>query len=76
MIKSSVEKLASDIGFDIGMSDDITQSNLINGLCKGLNKIQTNHDRQTQICYIEEKLTDEARKIITEIYNFIDLRNK
>lgn len=31
MIKTSIEKLAEEIGFDIGMSDDVSQAKLING---------------------------------------------
>jgi hypothetical protein len=36
MIKSSIEKISESIGFDIGMSDDVTQANLINGFCRAL----------------------------------------
>jgi len=76
MINTSIEKMASDIGFDIGMSDDITQANLLNGFCKGIGKIQSNRDREMQICYIEERLTNESRNIITEIYKFVELRKE
>ena len=36
MIKTSIEKIAKDIGFDIGLSDDMVQSDLLNGFCEGL----------------------------------------
>ena len=50
MIKSSIEKVAHDIGFDIGNSDDHVQSDLINGLASGFSKIQKDHDYDMQLC--------------------------
>ena len=55
MIKSSIEKLADTIGFEIGTSDDVTQALLINGLCKGINNsIHQRRDLDMQLCYIAD----------------------
>jgi hypothetical protein len=73
MIKSSIEKLAYDIGFDIGNSDDVTQAKLLNGLSSGLSKISdTGYEKQ--ICYIAEHLTKESFKIIESLNEFVQLK--
>ncbi len=76
MIKSSIEKLAKDIGFDIGNSDDIVQSDLLNGLASGLSKIQSGHDYDMQMCYIAEKLTKESSRMINKLHNFVELKEE
>ena len=64
MIKSSIEKLADTIGFEIGTSDDVTQALLINGLCKGLNdSILQESDLDMQLCYIAKKLDEKSDRI-------------
>ena len=68
MIKSSVEKMAESIGFDIGTSDDVTQGNLLNGFCRGLaNSITDSHRLELQICYIVDKLDSKSCKVIKEL---------
>ena len=76
MIKSSIEKIARDIGFDIGNSDDQVQSDLINGLASGLSKIQNSSDYSMQICYIIEKLTKESFEMIKALYGFVELKEQ
>ena len=76
MIKSSIEKLSEEIGFDIGLSDDITQSNLINGLSRGLTNSMSQLDFERQICAIVDKLTPKSELVITELYKFIELKSK
>lgn len=74
MIKSSIEKLAEDIGFDIGISDDITQSNLLNGFCRGLANSCTDNQLQMQVTCITDKLKPEAIKVIKELAEFIKIK--
>jgi len=74
MIKSSIEKLAEEIGYDIGMSDDETQSKLLNGFCKALSNSMRPNSLQMQICYITDKLTSSSREVIKELYEFIILK--
>ena len=63
MVKTSIEKLSESIGFDIGLSDDETQSNLINGFCKGLsNSIIDPSCLSMQICCIVNKLDKKSQK--------------
>lgn len=74
MIKSSIEKIAEDIGFDIGHSDNETQAKLLNGLCKALNQIQFSRDNKSdldmQLAYIEGELNQNSRQIIITLAEF------
>jgi hypothetical protein len=73
MIKSSIEKLAEEIGFEIGTSDDITQSKLLNSFFKGLrNSIRIDSDLDMQICYIVNKLDENSKNMIKIFNEFID----
>lgn len=74
MIKTSIEKLSGEIGFDIGNSDDITQSNLINGFCKGLSNSMQSHNLDTQLCYIANKLNTNSYKILKELCEYLKLK--
>jgi len=76
MIKTSIEKLAGEIGFDIGNSDDITQANLLNGFCKGLSNSMDKSHRETQVCYIVDKLDKNAMDVIEVLMGFIELAKK
>lgn len=69
MIKTSIEKLAKEIGFDIGHSDDIVQSDLLNGFCESFCQMNS-RDKNMQICYMSTKLSDKAKKTILEISEF------
>jgi len=77
MIKSSIEKLAETIGFEIGTSDDITQALLLNGLCKGINNsIPQKSDLDMQLCYISDELDEKTEKVLIQLVEFIKLKNK
>lgn len=76
MIKSSIEKLAEEIGFDIGNSDDETQSKLINGFCRAINNSMQKDEREKQICYICDKLTNGSHFVIKVMYEFIKLKEQ
>jgi len=72
MIKSSIEKLSETIGFEIGASDDVTQSDLLNGFCRGLNNSMTDdHAKKLQIAHIVDKLDGKSHKVIKELAEFI-----
>jgi hypothetical protein len=73
MIKTSIEKLSEEIGFDIGNSDDITQANLLNGFCEGMvNSMRPEH-LEKQICFVVGKLTPKTNKILKLFIEFIEL---
>lgn len=74
MIKTSIENMAEPIGFDIGNSDDITQSNLINGLCNGLANSMSEKNLEMQICYIVDKLNPNSFKVLRKLNEFIELK--
>ena len=76
MVKTSVEKLSESIGFDIGNSDDETQSNLLNGFCKGLANSMNDMKLNTQLCYITDKLDDKTSRILKALVEFIELKEK
>jgi len=76
MIKSSVEKLSETIGFEIGMSDDVTQANLINGFCNGLANSMDSNKLEMQLCYIANKLDLKSHKVLKELVAFIELKEK
>ena len=76
MIKTSIEKLAEEIGFDIGMSDDISQANLINGLCRGISNSMDKSSIDTQLVYIVDKLDAKSRHILKEMSEFIKLKEQ
>ena len=76
MIKSSIEKLAEEIGFEIGTSDDVTQSQLLNSFFKGLrNRIRIDSDLDMQICYIVNKLDKNSKNMIKIFNEFIDIES-
>ena len=74
MIKSSIELIAENIGFDISNSDDQTQANLLNGFGRGFKLYQPN-DFQIQLSYLTSKLNTDAEKVILEMAEFIKLKN-
>ncbi len=76
MIKTSIEKLAEEIGFDIGNSDDVTQANLLNGFCRGLRNSMNSQKLDMQLSYIVDKLKPEAHKVLRALIDFIELKEK
>lgn len=76
MIKTSIEKLSETIGFEIGASDDVTQSNLLNGFCKGLANSMGEYKLEMQLCFIADKLDSKSQKVLKELVEFIKLKEK
>ena len=76
MIKTSIEKLANGIGFDIALSNDETQADLLNGFFEGLANSMQDENKQTQLCYIADKLTPKTMKTIGDLMAFIELKEK
>ena len=74
MIKSSIELIAENIGFDIAHSDDHTQANLFNGLGKGFKTYQSN-ELGVQLAYMSDKLSKDAEKFILELAETIKCKN-
>lgn len=75
MILSSIEKMASGIGYDIGCSSDVVQADLVNGFCKGLyNSIPQSSQRDIQYCYIAEKLDTKTLEVLKALVEFIELK--
>ena len=70
MIKSSIELIAENIGFDIAHSDDHTQANLFNGLCKGFKTYKSN-ELGMQLAYISDKLSKDAQEFILKLAEMV-----
>ena len=75
MIKSSIEVIAENIGFDISQSDDHTQANLLNGLGRGFKTYRSN-ELGTQLAYVSDKLSKDAENVILELAEFIKLKKQ
>jgi len=75
MIKSSIEKLAEEIGFDIGMSDDQTQANLLNGFANALSSSMQKQQLEMQLCYISKLLNPKTEELLKNLIEFIKLKN-
>lgn len=74
MRKSSVELLVEPIGFEIGTSDDVVQSKLLNSFCKGLHNSMQSRELEMQLCYITDKLDSNAENVLLQIVEFIKLK--
>jgi len=75
MILSSIEKIAENIGYDIGNSNDVVQSDLLNGFCKGLYHSMTqDHLRDMQCCYIADKLNPTTLKVLKSLVQFMETK--
>ena len=75
MIKSSIELIAENIGFDIAHSDDHTQANLFNGLGKGFKTYKSN-ELGMQLAYISDKLSNSAEEFILELAETLKCKNE
>ena len=73
MIKTSIENLAEPIGFDIAMSDDQTQANLLNGLARGFETYNKNQ-YEMQLAYLTDKLDKNSEKLILALAEFVNLK--
>jgi len=74
MIKTSIEKLAEEIGFDIANSDDETQAKLLNGFCKGLANSMDKSHLDMQLCYIADKLNPKTSNVLKQLIQFLELK--
>ena len=73
MIKTSIENLTVPIGFDIAMSDDQTQANLLNGLARGFETYNKNQ-YEMQLAYLTDKLDKNSEKLILALAEFVNLK--
>jgi len=76
MIKSTIEKLSEPIGFEIGMSDDVVQSNLLNGFCRGLSNSMDDNKLNMQLCAIVDKLDAKTHNVLKGLVEFIEIKEK
>ena len=76
MMQTSIRKFAEEIGFDIANTDDETQAKLVNGFCRGLHNSMRSCEREQQICYIAQRLDNNAYDILRAIVEFCELKEE
>lgn len=64
-----------EIGKELAHADDDEQSSVINAMAQELACIGS-HKRETQLCYMSDKLNAHGRAMIHDLAEFIALRNK
>ena len=75
MIRTSIEKLSKEIGYDIGSSDDIVQSDMLTGFCHALHDSIRQDNRDMQLCYIAKRLDKKTHEILKGIVEFIEIKD-
>ena len=70
-VKTSIELISEQIGFDIAMSDDKVQADLLNGLGRGFN-IMPHNSRSMQISYLIQHLSPQAKQLIKELNDYLN----
>jgi len=70
-VKTAIDLMAEQIGFDIAQSDDRVQADLLNGLGRGFNTMSLN-SRNMQIAYLIQHLTPQARELVKQINDCLD----
>ena len=70
-ILTANEKFAHAVGFDYGPASSTVQAELLNGFTHSL-KVACAHRPETQIAYMVDDLTPEAREILTAIAEMIE----
>lgn len=69
-IKTSIELIAEQIGFDIANSDDRVQADLLNGLGRGF-KTYNEQNKNMQVCYVVQHLKPETKELIKLIAEYL-----
>lgn len=74
MIINSVQKLAKEIGKDIGRSDNQVQADLLNGFAYGFkNNGMQKCQEELQLSYVVDHLSHEAKELIKQLYNLVSV---
>lgn len=60
-------RFSESIGFDMGCSNNIVQSKLLDGFFSGLWTIKTDHSREMQLTYIATGLNDNTIDRLLEL---------
>lgn len=68
-VTTAIDKMAEDIGYDIGMSSDKAQADLLNGLGKAFKT--PNLDMTQQMAYLVNELDANGKFIIRELGKFL-----
>lgn len=73
MITISIERLAETVGFDIALSTDQAQADLLNGLACGFNRMSS-IDRDIQMTSLFNLLDEDAIKFVKDLHQFTEVR--
>lgn len=69
-VKTSIELISEQIGFDIAMSDDRVQADLLNGLGRGF-ATYNSQGKDLQISYLVQHLSPQVKELIKQLNEFI-----
>jgi hypothetical protein len=69
-ILTANEKFANAVGYDYGPASNEVQAELLNGFARSLN-VACLGKPETQISYIVDRLSHEAKKVFTELSEMI-----
>lgn len=77
-IFTALERMADAVGFDYGNHNSKVQADLLNGFTRGLTAVpySDNGGPDTQMCYIAEDMTPDARKAIIRLAQFCEPSNE
>lgn len=69
-ILTANEKFANAVGYDYGPASNEVQAELLNGFAHSLN-VACKGNTETQIAYIVDKLSNEAKKVFSDLSEMI-----
>lgn len=77
MISNSIKKLAESIGYEIGLSDNVAQADLINGFSLGLIKgCNDTGYLDMQILGISDSLDRNGKDVILKLAEYVKFDNE
>ena len=65
---TALEKVAYDVGFDLGNSGDVAQADLLNGFCDALRNMR-NHEWTMQMAYIYKGLSENTKAMLRKMHD-------
>lgn len=72
---TALERMSDAVGFDYGMHNSKVQADLLNGFTRGLMSMPFSDagGADSQMCYIVDDLTPEARKTLVRLAQFCEV---
>lgn len=74
-VTTSIERLANDIGFDIGLASDTSQADLINGMARGFKTFRGSQSSM-QMAYMVDKLDKDAEEFVRALAGAVEAKTE